>query len=300
MRRTILGRMTEYLEIEEMLLKIQSTNFNLKHIAESGQCFRMKEIGDGNYSVIAFGEYAELQQTGDDSVIITKSTNNNTSLWRNYFDLDYDYEGILAGLLKGDDEFLRKAAAFGRGLRILRQEPFEALISFIISQNKNIPAIRNSIEKLCRSYGEEKQIPAGSTSCQGAYHTFPTAESLAAAGKDALRTAGLGYRDEYVYEAAKAAAEGRLDLERLKLMECDALMKELMSIKGVGKKVASCVALFGFHQMAAVPVDVWIERVNREIYGGGIQWEKFGHIAGLVQQYMFYYMRSGAEITAEV
>lgn len=279
-------------------MEIQSKNFSLKQIAESGQCFRMKEIDGGRYSLIAFGEYAELHQAGDNSVKIIESTNKEASFWENYFDLEYDYKKIVSGLIEGEDDFLRKAAIFGSGLRILRQEPFETLISFIISQNKNIPAIRNCIEKLCRYYGEVRQIPQGSIGGEGTYYTFPTAKRLVAAGKDELRALGLGYRDEYVHGAAKAVAEGRLDLDRLKTMECDVIMSELTSIKGVGKKVASCVALFGFHQMSAVPVDVWIERVNREIYGGGFNWERYGHIAGLIQQYMFYYIRSGTDTAA--
>lgn len=264
-------------------MEIQSTNLNLKQIAESGQCFRMKEINDGRYSLIAFGEYAELHQAADNRVKIIESTIKDISFWEKYFDIGYDYEKIVSCLIEGEDDFLRKAAIFGSGLRILRQEPFEALISFIISQNKNIPAIRNSIEKLSRNYGEERQIPQGSIGGEGtSYYTFPTAERLAVAGKEELRAMGLGYRDEYVHGAAKAVAEGRLDLNRLKTLECDVIMSELMSIKGVGKKVASCVALFGFHQMSAVPVDVWIERVDREIYGGGFDWKRYGHIAGLI------------------
>ncbi len=268
---------------------IESVNFSLKQIAESGQCFRMNETEDGRYSLVAFGEHIELRQLDDNRVRILGTPESRQHVWEDYFDLCYDYESMVRRLREGDDEFLRQAAEFGSGLRILRQDPFETLISFIISQNKNIPAIKASIEKLCQNYGEEKFRKDDSGSV---YYTFPSAESLAAAGKDALRALGLGYRDDYVLQAARVVAEGKLDLARLKDMSRDQLVEELMSLRGVGKKVASCVALFAFHQLGSVPVDVWIARILAQVYNGSFSWEPYGDQAGLVQQYMFYYIRN--------
>ena len=268
---------------------IQSRNLSLQQIAESGQCFRMNEIEEGRYSLIAFGEYVELQQIDDEQIRILGASPDNTTLWEEYFDLHYDYGSVIRELLSGEDEFLRKAADHGSGLRILRQEPFEILISFIISQNKNIPAIKSAIERLCQAYGERK---CWSMDPRISYYTFPSATALAGANLEELRGLGLGYRDEYVLKAAQAVAEGRLDLQELMKMDCEQLTAKLMSLRGVGKKVANCVTLFAFHQLQSVPVDVWIARVLEEVYKGEFSWERYGGRAGLIQQYMFYYIRN--------
>ena len=273
-------------------MNIKSRNLNLEQIAESGQCFRMNKINSNGYSVIAFGEYVELFQTDSNTITLEHASGKDFALWERYFDLEYDYSDVVAKLVQGEDDFLKRAAAFGAGLRILRQDAFEILISFIISQNKNIPAIKSTIEKLCRRYGEEKPLPKGSNDSGSTYFTFPCPERLASAGMEALKDLGLGYRDEYVHEAAKAVAEGKLDLEQLKEVDTESLLKCLMSLKGVGKKVASCVALFGYHKMNIAPIDVWISRIEKDVYKGKFDWNKYDGIAGLVQQYMFYYIRN--------
>ncbi|HZK01249.1 MAG TPA: DNA glycosylase [Anaerovoracaceae bacterium] len=283
------------------MLTMQSDHLNLKQIAESGQCFRMNRIEENKYSLIAYGKYVELSQVSKNKILIDPSSavdsssgenfpsEEDFSIWEKYFDIEYDYGSVVKKLMEGKDDFIRNAVIYGSGLRILRQEPFEILISFIISQNKNIPAIKSAVEKLCQHYGEEKRClnRPGET-----YFDFPKPEALAAAGKDALRALGIGYRDEYVHSAAVAVSEGRLDLSQLQNKDSDSLMNELMSLKGVGKKVASCVALFGFHRFEIYPVDVWINRVNKEIYKNKFSWQTYGDIAGLVQQYMFYYIRN--------
>ncbi|MFA5636123.1 MAG: DNA glycosylase [Anaerovoracaceae bacterium] len=269
---------------------IRSENLNLRHIAESGQCFRMNKIAEDRYSLIALGEYVELLQVDENKIQIFGTSTDNLSMWEEYFDLNYDYSEVINELIDGKDEFLRKAAVFGRGLRILRQEPFETLISFIISQNKNIPAIKSAIEKLCRAYGEKK---CRSVDTSITYYAFPSATALADATLKDLRALGLGYRDEYVLKTAQAVAEGRPDLLKLMDMDSERLMQELMSLRGVGVKVANCVALFGFHKLQCVPVDVWIARILKQVYKGEFSWEPYGDRAGLVQQYMFYYMRNG-------
>lgn len=287
MRKTTFSIMTD--RRADIGLYIKSVNLNLKQIADSGQCFRMNEISQGKYSLVALGEYVELFQIDENQIRILGTSQGQRPQWEDYFDLHYDYGALVKELLECEDEFLRKAAAFGSGLRILRQDPFEVLISFIISQNKNIPAIKSAVEKLCEKFGEEKRW---SEDPKLIYHTFPTPESLAAAGKDALRALGLGYRDEYVLKAAQAVAEGRLDLHKLKSMDYEQIIEELMTLRGVGKKVANCVALFAFHQLRSIPVDVWIARILNQVYEGNFSWELYGDRAGIVQQYMFYYMRN--------
>jgi len=270
-------------------LYIKSENLNLKQIAESGQCFRMNEICDGRYSLVAFGEYVELLQIEENEIRILGTPEDRRPQWEEYFDLHYDYGALVQKLSECGDEFLKRAAAFGSGLRILRQDPFEVLISFIISQNKNIPAIKSAIEKLCERFGEKKRW---SENPDLVYYTFPSPESIAAAEKEDLRALGLGYRDEYVLGAARAVSEGRLDIHGLKSMDYEQIMEELMRLRGVGKKVANCVALFGFHKLRSAPVDVWIARVLDQVYEGRFSWESYGDHAGIVQQYMFYYIRN--------
>ncbi len=270
-------------------MHIRSENINLRQIAESGQCFRMNEIEEDRYSLIAMGEYVELLQVDEKRIEICGASPDSLSIWEAYFDLNYDYGEVINSLLNGEDQFLRKAATFGSGLRILRQEPFEILISFILSQNKNIPAIKSTIEKLCLAYGEKK---CRSVDTSITYYIFPTAAALAGANLKDLRALGLGYRDEYVLKAAQAVAEGKQDLIKLADMDSEQLMQELMSLRGVGAKVANCVALFGFHKLQCVPVDVWIARILKQVYNDEFSWEPYGDRAGLVQQYMFYYMRN--------
>jgi N-glycosylase/DNA lyase len=270
-------------------LIIRSKNFNIQQIADSGQCFRMNKISTNKYSLISYGKYIELTQLDNEHVEINCSIEDYEQTWKEYFDLDYDYSVIVDTLIKGKDEFLKQAANFGSGLRIVRQEPFEALISFIISQNKNIPAIKRSIEKLSKQFGELKI----NNKCGGvSYYSFPTPDALANADKESLRQAGIGYRDKYVIEASQAVLNGTIKLTDLKKCEYEKTLKKLKSLCGVGDKVASCIALYGLHNVDAVPVDVWIARVLREIYNNEFNWDKYKGYAGIVQQYMFYYIRN--------
>ena len=252
----------------------------------------MNETAKG-YALIALDKYIELCQVDANTIRITGASEEDLSVWEDYFDMHYDYSGAVKKLTEGNDDFLKKAATFGQGLRILRQDPFETLISFIISQNKNIPAIKSAVERISEKYGEKRHW---GNDPGLVYNSFPSAENLAGAGKKALRELGLGYRDEYVYEAALAVAEGKFDLGRLKDLNGDEIIEELMTLKGVGKKVASCVALFAFHSFGSVPVDVWIARVIETVYGGDFSWEPYEDYAGLVQQYMFYYIRNCGQL----
>lgn len=281
---------------------INSTNFNLKQIAESGQCFRINKLADNKYSLIAFGKYIELIQVNQNTVEISCSEEDYEQIWKEYFDLEYDYNAIVRTLMLGDDDFLREAAIYGSGLRILRQDPFEALISFIISQNKNIPAIMSSIEKLCRKFGEPKiwkicrnpltDSGSGDRESVIEFYDFPTPDRLAEAAKEELKETGIGYRDDYIIEAAKAAASGVLDLQRLKKGRPEEAIAGLKSLRGIGDKVANCVSLYGLHHIDACPIDLWIARVLKEVYNNNFDWSRYKGYAGIVQQYMFYYIRS--------
>jgi N-glycosylase/DNA lyase len=269
-------------------MRIKVKNFDLQQIADSGQCFRMNKRTENRYSLVAYGRYLEICQPEQDVIELNCSEEEYTDTWRNYFDIGYDYDKVIRSLIGSGDEFLRKAAEFGPGIRILRQEPFEMLISFIISQNKNIPSIKTCIERICERYGDGKTDPATGVR----YYTFPSPMQLAAAEKKELRSLKLGYRDEYILRAARAVAEGAIDLEVLKKCSHEKTVKTLRSIHGVGEKVANCVALYGLHHIEAFPVDVWIKKILNEIYQGSFVVERYNGYAGIVQQYMFYYIRA--------
>lgn len=271
---------------------IHNQNFNVMQIAESGQCFRMNQIKDKNnkvkYGLVAYKRYLELVQISPGTVELSCTEDEYHQIWEDYFDLKYDYGKITDSLINGGDKFLSEAAEYGNGIRILKQEPFEATISFIISQNKNIPAIKNCIEGICKRYGE-KMI---SKDCYGIeYYTFPDETVLAQATKEDLRVLKTGYRDDYIIKAAQAVASGELNLEYLKHCRIDEAMKALMKIHGIGEKVANCISLYGLHHIEGFPVDVWILRVLKEIYDNQFDKEKYRGYTGIVQQYMFYYMR---------
>lgn len=270
-------------------LIIYSKNFNLEHIADSGQCFRMNRMEANRYGLIAFNRYIELTQLEENCIELTCSEEEYNLIWKDYFDMDYDYSRIIRGLAEGDDEFLKNAVQFGGGLRILKQEVFETLISFIISQRKNIPAIKSCIEQLCKLYGEKK---SDSRFPDKVFYTFPSPEKLAGAERTELRQAGLGYRDEYVQNTARAVLKEEINLDQLKQLDREEALIQLLSLSGVGIKVANCVSLYGLHHIGAFPVDVWIARILKEVYQDNFNLELYSGYAGIVQQYMFYYMRS--------
>jgi N-glycosylase/DNA lyase len=273
--------------INEVTMRINNKNFNLKQIADSGQCFRMNPISEHKYSLIAYDRYIELEQTDEDLIDISCSQEDYELIWKDYFDIDYNYGRIVDELTSGSDEFLKAAASYGSGIRILWQEPFEMLISFIISQNKNIPSIKTCIERLCKVYGKVIK----NSKAEGDCYTFPTPDVLAKAKREDLRALSLGYRDEYIIEASRAVVEGVINLDLLKSCSHEEAVKALKGIKGIGDKVANCISLYGLHHIEAFPIDVWMKRVLAEYYEDKFDPEQYKGYAGIVQQYMFYYIR---------
>ena len=255
-------------------------DFSIEAIAESGQCFRIVPSENGGYSVNAFRHVVDIKKEADGSFTFSCDEKEYLDIWKDYFDLENDYGKYRSIALK-DDEYLNRAISFGSGIRILNQDLWEMLISFIISQRKSVPAIRTSVERLSAMYGEE---------ISGGYHAFPEPEALLKADTEGLRSCGLGYRVEYIQNAAEAVCSGSLDIEGMKRLSTQELIEKLMELKGVGIKVASCVALFGFHRLDTVPVDVWMKRVIDTVYGGSLP-EEYAPYAGVLQQYMFNYAR---------
>lgn len=256
--------------------------FNLALTADSGQCFRFTQLAPGSFQLIAHGRLLQISELGGDRYAFSCDEGEFEALWSPYFDLQRDYGAIL-GSIPPEDSFLTEAAAFAGGLRILKQEPWEALICFIISQRKSLPAIKRCVRLLCERFGE----PIG-----GGHFAFPAPEALAGASLPELNACGLGYRSPYILGTAQAVAAGKPSLETLPSLDDGALLKALCELPGVGVKVAHCAMLFGFQRMDAFPKDVWILRVLEAHYPEGFPLERFQGFAGIIQQYMFCYGRS--------
>ena len=222
----------------------------------------------------------EITQNGN-VLSVSCSRREWDRIWHPYFDLDTDYRKIRESIPK-NDRFLRSAADLGAGIRILRQDKFEMLISFIISQRKSIPAIRTSIERLVLLYGHEG--------------FFPTPSDMLAATEEELASCGLGYRVPYIRKAVERVAYRDVDLEALDELPDEELFEQLKSFAGVGDKVANCVALFAYHRTGRAPVDTWIARVISEQYGGINPFPRYKDVAGIMQQYMFYAALSKPEV----
>ena len=244
---------------------------------ECGQCFRWNADENGVYRGTAFGYPAQVW-TEDGEVYLCSDAPEK--MWREYFDLDRDYAGISAGFHGG--EYLDACIAYGQGIRILRQEPWEALCSFIISQNNNIPRIKGIIERLCSSFGE--QIGESDFS-------FPSCERLAALSEEELAPLRAGFRNKYILDAARKVSCGEVDFEKIKAAPFDEARQELLKIKGVGEKVAQCTLLYGFGRMEAFPVDVWVKRILSELYPDGFPQCAKG-VEGIAQQYLFHWRRN--------
>lgn len=275
------------------------TTFELRDIFECGQCFRWNEEQDGNYIGITKNNIIKVSKNQNEIVFESVGEDNLEELVTYYFDLKRDYEAIKEKLSKIDNN-MKKSIEYGKGIRILNQDLWETIISFIISANNNIPRIKGIIEKISKAYGKEIIFEGKS------YYTFPTVDELAKASIEDLRKLGLGFRDVRVYETTKMIKEKQVDLEKLKKeKDFSKVRNTLLTLPGVGPKVADCILLFSsLKRWEAFPIDVWVRRVMNELYIGNkeeakvkkeqiekIANEKFGSLAGIAQQYLFYWKR---------
>ncbi|SHH69917.1 N-glycosylase/DNA lyase [Butyrivibrio fibrisolvens DSM 3071] len=266
---------------------ITPSQFDLEQIADSGQCFRWNRISDYKYRIVAFGKILNIEQdleTG--SVTMDCSDSDFDNIWKDYFDLGTDYGKIIERIPE-DDEYLKRAASICDGIRIIKQDPWETLITFIISQRKNIPAIKASVEKICKAAGKV----IGEIDGEKLY-AFPTPKELAALSESDLSACSLGYRAAYIYKAAHAVADGAVDLDKWKELSDDKLFDSLCSLYGVGKKVANCTMLFGFNRLDSFPIDVWMNKIRDRYYPNDFPIEAYRPYGGIMQQYMFAYERS--------
>jgi putative DNA glycosylase (DNA repair protein) len=278
------------------MFRIEYPYLDMKKIADSGQIFRFN-VYDDEFSLVA-GDKLLFIKEDKNGYILSCSEKEFNEFWLDYFDLRLDY-GDFEKNIPETDIFLKDAAKYSYGIRILNQDKWEMLISFIISQRKSIPAIKSSIEKLAKVYGKkiDMKIPEfiKNIDADTEFYTFPTPKELANADIEALNACSLGYRSPYIEASAKAVYRKDIDLNAIDSLDDEELLEALMSLKGVGIKVANCVALFGYHRIAAFPIDVWIKRMIDEHYDGEFPLELYKGYAGVIQQYIFYYGRESAK-----
>ncbi len=263
-----------------MDLNFKTDNFDLRQTFLCGQCFRWRESENGGFSGIAGGKKYALSQT-ENGVVVHDVSKEDVSFLKNYFDLETDYGAVIARF--SSDKTLKAASEHSPGIRILRQEPFETLISFIISQNNNIPRICGIIDRLCENFGEK--IDGG--------YAFPTAKALSGVTEDDLSPLRAGFRARYIANAVEKINSGEVDFAEVDALPLDPARDILKRITGVGDKVADCVLLFAFHKLDAFPKDVWIKRIMAEYYPNGLPDCAKG-VRGIAQQYLFDYVRNGA------
>lgn len=258
---------------------------------DCGQCFRFDPVSvfGNEYEVggVAFGKYFVFAQGADGELSVYNATKKDFDTYlHSYLDFLADYAEVDNRIISvSQSEHMKRAVEYGSGIRILRQNPWECMISFIISQNNNIPRIKKIINSLCKTYGEKIEFLGN------AYFTFPTPEKLADISESELAEATkMGFRAKYVLEAAKWVLDNPLELERLaKDADYVAGLDTLCQIKGIGPKVASCILLFGLHKTEAFPIDVHIKRTLERYFPNGLDIASLGETAGIAQQYLFYY-----------
>ncbi len=268
--------------------------FDLAKTADSGQAFRIKVIDGAHIELVAFGKYLQIAKTGKDTFAFSCTEKEFKRIWTPYLDLGRDYKKIVKSIDK-NDEYLLAAAKFGEGIRILKQDIFETVISYIISQRRSIPSITTSVERISKLCG--KKIPAPKLEepfvkpLEKEYYAFPTPAELNKLLFAELENTGVGYRAPYISRAAEDFNSGKLAPESLSKLSDEDLYKTLMSMFGVGTKVANCVMLFAFARTGRFPVDVWIQRIEDKYYNGHFNCSPYPETAGIMQQFMFYYER---------
>jgi len=253
--------------------------FGLADTLDCGQAFRFSNDNCG-YTGVVNGRILRICEIDEEIIIHNMKEDEFYDYYYNYFTLDIDYKELEK--LFCTDPVMKKAMAFAKGTRLLRQDVFEVLISFIISQNNNIKRIKGIIRRLCEEFGEK---------IHDDFYAFPTAETLAGLSENDLSPLKAGFRNKYIIDAAKKVYSGEVDLEALKTLPIEDAREQLMKIKGVGPKVAECVLLFGCWRFEAFPLDVWMKRVMEFYYPNGFP-AKFYKYGGIAQQYLFHYART--------
>ena len=278
-----------------MTIEIKCENFEPKDVFECGQCFRWNREDDGSYTGVFHKNVLNVKKQ-DEKIVFTG--NCNLQEIKDYFDLNRDYKSIIDKLEVVDDN-LKNSISYGKGIRILNQDLWETIISFIISANNNIPRIKGIIERISKAYGEKIEFEGKE------YYAFPSPKELSKASVEDLRNLGLGFRDERVFETTRKIASGEFDLNMLYNISTNEAREKLLELAGVGPKVADCILLFSdLKRFDVFPIDVWVRRVMNELYIHNpdenkvskkeiqkLADEKFGALQGIAQQYLFYWKR---------
>ena len=270
--------------------------FDPLKIADSGQAFRIHPIDDTHTELVAMGRYLQVVTLGNGDYLFSCSDEEFKDIWSGYFDLSVDYTKAVS---RADinDEFLQDSIRCGYGIRILKQEVFETVISYIISQRRSIPSITTCVDRFSELAGDRIEAPDLEypfvKPMKDCYYAFPTVEQASKITSEQLDSIGAGYRTAYILSAVEDFASGKLIPEAMAKLSDDELYEVLTGMYGVGTKVANCVMLFGFHRVGRFPVDVWIKRIEDRYYGGHFNAEAYPDEAGILQQFMFYYIRKG-------
>lgn len=290
------------MNVQELVIK-KIDSFELKDIFDCGQCFRWNQEDDGSYTGVIRSGVLNVSINNKNIVFKGLLDGDIKEIVYSYFDFDRDYSKIKKDLSK-IDEYMEASIKYGAGIRILNQDLWETIISFIISANNNIPRIKGIIERLSKKYGKEIVFD------KKKYYLFPTAEDLKDVSVSEFRACGLGFRDIRLYETTHMILDGKFDLERLDKTDTQEARNMLLTLSGVGPKVADCILLFStLKRFDIFPIDVWVRRVMNELYIQNpdekkvskkliddIAFEKFGNLAGIAQQYLFYWKRENQEI----
>lgn len=281
----------KYREIDNKVVLEELNSFSIDQILECGQCFRFEKLSDPEYKIVARGRVLYIKQEGDKAELYPCSIKDYEEIWKFYFDMDTDYEEIKKQVSQ-NDEIMQKAVEYGSGIRLLNQEPYECLLSFIISQNNNIPRIKGIIGRMSEKYGKP---------CEGEY-LFPLLEELSDATEEDLFSLRMGFRAKYIRDCLDKLISGQVDLSTIDSLSTQELLNMLLCIKGVGQKVADCTMLFSMGRREVFPTDVWVKRVMEYLYFNGEETDiktihafasdKWGSLSGYAQQYLFYYARS--------
>lgn len=291
----LVNKMEQFYEIDK------SKSFNLIHIFECGQCFRWNKEKDGSFTGVFKNNVLNVKEENGKIKFQGICDGDIENIVKEYFDLNTDYDKIKETLSKVD-KYLEESIKFGSGIRILNQDLWEVLISFIISANNNIPRIKGIVEKISKQYGR-KIIYKGKE-----YYTFPTPEELSIASVEDLRKLGLGFRDKRVYETTHKIKNGEINLNELaQIKDTNKIREILETLPGVGPKVADCILLFGLKRFEVFPIDVWVRRIMNDLYIKNedetkvnkkeietLAKTKYAELAGIAQQYLFYWKRETA------
>lgn len=277
-------------------------NFQLPHIFDCGQCFRWNRQSNDNYIGVAYGKVIEIEKRNEDVIIYNTDEKEFYEIWEDYFDLKREYLKIKEVL--GEDSLLKVSVEFGHGIRLLQQQTFELVISFIISANNRIPMIKRAINNISKNFGDAIEYNGN------IYHSFPTIEQLSKASIEELEACGTGFRAKYIadtvqkiYESQTKEYKKEYDLEWIKAQNDNDCHEALQLFNGIGPKVADCIMLFSMNKYSAFPVDVWVKRAMQHFYLApdvslkkirDFGRNKFGELSGFAQQYLFYYARENS------